>query len=357
MFTRRFRTGWIILPALHVLFCSVIVEAGSLFSLRPDSTNMVMVAQDEPSGEDVAEEVTEEASTEEEVAVVEDSSGRHPQWVLDAESAMWDGFLTGLDGYDDFIMPVSMPLYFEDPFITSDLRVLYIYHDIPDRSELDGGQVHAVALQARIALTERLAFIATKDGYSWVDTGITPSGDGWTDWAIGFKYAVISDPENQFLLSSGMRWEWDTGSTDAFQGTGAQELSPFISVAKGWDKLHFLGAVNGRIPTNRDKGNASLVWNLHLDYQLTETFYPLVEFHGIHWLSNGDSLPLSLDYLDVGSLGASDVRGRDFFSFGIGFRWELMENVSLGVTWEYPLESPAENAQQNRVTLNTVISF
>ncbi len=60
-----------------------------------------------------------------------------------------------------------------------------------------------------------------------------------------------------------MRWEWSNGSSDAWQG-GAQELSPFISMAKGWGKLRFLGAVSGRIPTNRHNGNYSLVWNLHL---------------------------------------------------------------------------------------------
>ena len=282
---------------------------------------------------------------------------RHPQWVTDLESKTWKGFLTGLAGYEDFVMPVGMPIYFEDPFITTDLRLLYIYHDIPDGSVLRGGQVHLVAAQIRAALSERLAFIATKDGYSWVDSGITPAGDGGNDLAIGLKYALYSDPGEQFLVSTGLRWELVNGSTDAFQGGDSQELSPFVSFAKGWEKWHFLGALSGRIPTDHHDANYSLLWNLHLDYKLTETFRPLIEVHGIHWLSNAERLPLGEDYLDVGSLGASKARGRDFFSAGVGFRWQAMENISVGLTYEFPLESPSSHLMEQRVTLNTVISF
>ena len=59
----------------------------------------------------------------------------------------------------------------------------------------------------------------------------------------------------------------------------------------------------------------------------------------------------------MGSLGAAEARGRDFFSAGIGFRWQAMDDVSVGLTWEFPLESAAEHLLEQRVTLNTVISF
>ena len=123
----------------------------------------------------------------------------------DFEAKMWPGFLTGLDGYEDFVMPVGNFIYFEDPFITTDVRLIYVHHTIPNRSVLRGGQVQAVAAQIRIALTEKLALIATKDGYSWVDSHITAAGDGWNDLAIGLKYVLHSDPQEQFLVSGGMR--------------------------------------------------------------------------------------------------------------------------------------------------------
>lgn len=298
------------------------------------------------------------AATSASTATATDAAvSNHPQWVRDIESKTWKGFMTGLSGYEDFVMPVGMPVYFEDPFITTDMRLLYIFHDIPKDSSLRGGQVHVAAAQIRLALTERLAFIATKDGYSWVDSHITPAGDGWNDFAIGLKYALYSKPDDHFLVSTGMRWEWRNGSSDAWQGGDSQELSPFVSFAKGWGKWHYLAAINGRIPTDHHDANYSLLWNMHLDYELTETFRPLVELHGIHWLSDADKLPLNDDYLDVGSLGASEAEGHDFFSLGAGFRWQIMPNVSFGLTGEVPLESDAENLEHYRITANTVISF
>lgn len=287
------------------------------------------------------------------------SSGtsQHPTWVTDLEAKMWPGFLTGLPGYEDFIMPVGFFIYFEDPFITTDLRLAYVYHDIPDSSVLRGGQVQVVAAQIRVALTEKLAFIATKDGYSWVDTHITDAGDGWNDLAIGLKYVLHSDPQNQFLVSAGFRWEWTNGSSDAFQGGDSQEISPFISFAKGWDMWHFLGTLNARIPTDRGDANASILWNLHFDYKMTDTFRPLIEIHGIHWVSNAKKLPFSEDFLDVGSLGAASASGRDFFAAGLGFRWQVKDNISFGMTYEFPLESASAHIMQQRLTLNTVISF
>ena len=285
------------------------------------------------------------------------SQSVHPQWVTDLESRTWKGFLTGMSGYEDFISPVGMPVYFEDPFITTDLRLIYIYHDIPDDSVLRGGQIHVAAAQIRVALTERLALIATKDGYSWADSHITRAGDGWNDLAIGLKYALYSRPEDQFLVSMGMRWEWNNGSTDAWQGGDSQELSPFISLAKGWEKWHYLCTVSGRIPTDHHDGNYSLVWNMHLDYALTEQFRPILEVHGIHWLSDSDRLPIKEDYLDVGSLGSGDARGQDFYSAGLGFRWQACKNVSVGLTYEVPLEAKSDNLQEQRVTLNTIVRF
>lgn len=63
----------------------------------------------------------------------------HPSWVKRLEESTWKGFVTGIDGFDDFVMPVGMFIYFEDPFITSDLRLMYVYHTIPNDSVLRGG--------------------------------------------------------------------------------------------------------------------------------------------------------------------------------------------------------------------------
>ena len=145
---------------------------------------------------------------------------------------LWPGFLYGMSGFEKMPLPVSQPFYFEDPFIRTDFRFIYLYHDIPKGSTLRGGHLQTFALQIRLALTERLAFIATKDGYSQLRAKVLPHADGWNDFSIGLKYAIAYDvqPEEEWIFSGGLRWEWDGGDEDILQGD-SQELSPFLSYA------------------------------------------------------------------------------------------------------------------------------
>jgi hypothetical protein len=276
--------------------------------------------------------------------------------VDDNPTILWEGFLWGDRHFRDFPRPVGMPFYFEDPYINSDMRLIYVWHGIPKGSQLRGGEIQAFQAQLRVALTERFQLIATKNGYTKVHTGITPDSDGFTDFALGLEYALWVDKPNDFILSTGFRWEWDNGTAYALQGN-EHEISPFVSFAKAWDKFHLIGALSYRIPTNNNQGTHSLVWNLHADYELLPDFFPLVEVHGIHWLSNGDRLPLSVEGLDVANLGSNSVSGRDFFAAGVGFRWHVHKNVSLGATWEFPLESEDENIEDSRANVNVALTL
>lgn len=71
----------------------------------------------------------------------------------------------GAGTLDDMISPVSFPTLNEDPRIDTELRPMFLWTQIDDDFLTDGGNYSVLAVQARAALTERLALIATKDGY------------------------------------------------------------------------------------------------------------------------------------------------------------------------------------------------
>lgn len=316
----------------------------------------------------VMQETAAEAVPEEAVAPVAPPmhlSGRATYLVSDQPfhsdpEILWPGFLSGQRGFEHFYEPVGNPLYFESPFNTTSLRFLYLWHGFPDGSQIGGGDLSVFALQIRLALTERLGFIATKDGYSVLNAGILPTEQGWNDFAIGLKYVFIENKERDYVMSGGFRWEWANGDEGILQGD-AQELSPFISVAKGWDRLHFLGNITSRIPMNGNKGNQILSWDLHLDYEIApETlpgFAPLIEIHGLHYLSNGDRLPLDVGGLDYTNAGSSGVSGDSVISAGVGFRWKLTPNASFGSTWAFPLHNPDNDIMGSRVTVDMILSW
>lgn len=273
---------------------------------------------------------------------------------------LWPGLLNGLRGFEHFYEPVGNPIYFESPFNNTSLRFLYLYHDFPDGSQIGGGEANVFALQVRVALTERLGFIATKDGYTRMNAGILPPDDGWNDFAIGLKYVLIADRENDFVLTTGMRWEWENGDRRILQGRD-QELSPFISFAKGWGPFHLLGDVTGRLPMDIREGNYILQWDLHADYEILPEvlpgFAPLFEVHGLHYLSDGDALPLAVGGLDYTNLGSTNVAGDFVIWGGAGCRWKLSPHLSLGATYEFPFHNPNNDIMEQRVTVDMILTW
>ena len=68
-----------------------------------------------------------------------------------------------------YVPPLANPLLNETPYITTEARPLILYNDIPDSFLTGGGTIVIGAVEVRIALTERLGFIASKDGYADLD--------------------------------------------------------------------------------------------------------------------------------------------------------------------------------------------
>lgn len=61
--------------------------------------------------------------------------------------------------FDDFISPMSNFVFFEDPRTLTELRPIFLSHQLPD--SIGGGDVQLYAAEFRIALTDRLSLIAS----------------------------------------------------------------------------------------------------------------------------------------------------------------------------------------------------
>ncbi len=278
----------------------------------------------------------------------------------DDPEVLFPGFLNGMRGFEHFYDPVGQPLYFETPFINTNVRILYIHHNFPKKGQIQGGDLHVAAAEARLALTDRLGFIATKDGYSWLNTGILPDDGGWNDISVGLKYALIADRENDLVLTTGFRWEWSNGDGEVLQGN-SQELSPFIVCAKGFGDLHLMANANLRFPTSDNQGNRIASWDLHVDYDLSSIglkgFAPIVELHGLHYLSDGGRLPVNFGGMDYDNFGSTDVAGSTVIWFGVGGRLKLTPQVSIGSTFELPLTNRNADILDNRVTVDITLTW
>jgi hypothetical protein len=162
--------------------------------------------------------------------------------------------------FDGFIEPISNPIWFMDPRSRTRARFVFINHEIPASSILGRGDLQIYALQVSVALNERLAFIANKDGYNTLQAaGLPTSGDGWSDISAGLQYALIRDTCNQFILSGGVIAELSQGSNSVFQGNGDGVWNTYLTAGKELDeKTHAIATVGWHLPANGNKESESV---------------------------------------------------------------------------------------------------
>lgn len=257
------------------------------------------------------------------------------------------------------VSPVVNPLYFEDPHVNTEIRPIFAYHNIADDFLAGPGFVRYYALQLRYAVNDRLAIIATKDGYIQTHFSDAPSlsDEGWANLGFGAKYALIKDEENQFILTPGVKLEIPTGNEDVFQGTGDGEWDIFASAAKSWDKFRLLGNVGFRIPNNFDTQTAQAHYSLQAEYFTCRWFVPFVALNGFTVLSEGENpLPLETEGFDLINFGAPNADGFTQVVFGAGFRSRVLKNLDFGFGYETSLTSP-EGIFDDRYTVDMVIHF
>ena len=264
--------------------------------------------------------------------------------------------LDGADWKENTISPVTNPIFFEDALIHSEIRPIFAYHRIDSGFITAGGHATVYAIQARLALTDRLALIATEDGYFDIRTGAGPKLDGWLDLAVGLKYALIDDKASNFILTPGLTFTVPTGSKEVFNGRGSGQFNVFTSAEKGFGNFHLLANVGVRVPVDTDAQSTELHYSLHADYFVHKLFIPFVELNGWTILSHGHNLPLDSEGYDVINFGSSNSDHATQMTIGGGFRSRLAKNLDFGFAYEKAVIKPY-GLTDDRFTFDMIYRF
>ncbi|MBX3420695.1 MAG: hypothetical protein KF752_03980 [Pirellulaceae bacterium] len=277
------------------------------------------------------------------------------------------GYRPGLLGYgiikpsercfDDFISPVSNPVFFEDPRTLTEVRFLFLHHDVP--AALTGNSVQVYAAQVRLALSQRLSFIATKDGLIYSQHPLIDSG--FADIAAGFKYNLYRDPAAGRILSLGTTLEIPTGSEKSLQGNGEGEWNFFATAGTrlmGSTRAHWLSAGGLRQPNDTTEENRLMYWSNHFNYRLHTSMplYVLTEFNWWNYLNNGTAFGLPVHGGDLFNLGSVGVSGDNLVTQAVGMRYKPKRNVELGSAFEFPL-TKQQGLMKNRWNFDLIVRY
>lgn len=257
--------------------------------------------------------------------------------------------------FDDFISPMTNPLFFEDPRNVSELRGIFWNHNVPQAA--GSGQVNLYALQIRARLSDKLSLIATKDGFV---TSTNPLiDDGWADVALGLKYALYRDAREQRLLSAGFVYDMPVGSTRTLQAKGSGQFHLFATGgAELFDCGHWISGLGGILPADGGENSTFMYWSNHWDYQVRKGWYGVAEVNWFHWTDGGDdTLGLTgVEGVDAFNLGSGGVNGNDIVTWALGAKYKPNRKTELGIAYEVPL-TDRRDIMENRLTVDLILRY
>lgn len=252
--------------------------------------------------------------------------------------------------------PVTAPFLFETPVIHSSVQPVFMRHEFPGASILGGGNLRGYALQLRLAVTDRLAFIAIKDGRIDFNPGAFPDDTGYTDIGGGFKYMIHEDVDAGEIVTVGLTYENTTGDGSVLQGNGDGGWRPFVSA--GWDDgdTNAIATVGAYLPVDGNAESQILDYHLQFSWELNDVFVPLVEINGLHYMNGGRTTPGDQEGVDYANLGTVGVENNDIITGAVGFRWRFDDNIDFGFAYEDTLTA-REDIFGNRVTADMIWRF
>ena len=278
--------------------------------------------------------------------------------------------------FDQYIRPLSNPVYNIDPRNETTVRVAYLRQSLPSHIKTTagrvklGGDLNVTALQLTYAFNERFSLVAEKTGYVDFNPNNTLSDEtGWADYGAGVKYAFIYDEENKFILSSRVLLELTQGSGNVYQGNGEGNIAPSLNFLKGFDKLQLVGGVGVVIPFDRDEESIMLFDTWHASYAVTPWFFPLIELNHFRVLDEGKSKDLvpsivkfeGGDLINFGAPNSDD--NKDIVTLALGSRFRVLDNygfinnMDIGVGYEFPLTDRNSNLMDSRWNFDVVFYF
>jgi hypothetical protein len=258
---------------------------------------------------------------------------------------------------DDMVSPISNPVNFEDARINTEIRPIYMYHELANGFVTGGGDVRVYALQARFAVTEDTAIIATKDGYIDFnpDAGLNDDS-GFANIGLGVKHAVYRNSENDQMASVGLRYEAPLGNRDVVQGNGDGSINPFITMACAKGGINKMIGTGFRLPI--DGADSSFYdLDLHIDKQFGN-FYPSLEVNLVHVLDAGNRLGIADEGADLLNFGSTGSDGKTLVTGALGARYKISDDLNTGVAYQIPLTNGRGSEIFDwRVTADLIYSF
>lgn len=291
-----------------------------------------------------------------------------------ALGVLWCGRTTSSAGdnetFSRFIKPMTNPVYFDDARNETYIHVFHAHQRLPNKIKTTLGRVpldgdlRLTALRINYAINERFSLVAAKDGYiNFNPDNTLEHEEGWGDIAAGAKYALLYQPENEFILSGKVLFELSQGSRDVYQGNGHGNVAPSLTFLKGLGNVQVCGTAGAVIPFSNHDESTMLYDSWHVSYNIMNRLFPLLELNHF-WVvrqAERDELVARIARFeggDVVNLGSNrGMENRHQVSVAAGMRIRCMKNLDMGFAYEVPVTDKNASLMKDRLNLDIVLHF
>jgi len=265
----------------------------------------------------------------------------------------------GTSKHKRYVPPIANPIFNETPYITTEVRIIHQHTEIPGSWVSTGGEINLYAAQFRIALTENLGFLATKDGFANANFKNTlKDEDGFANIAAGFKYAIHSNSDNNSIFTAGLRYEAPTGSLESsnirLQGKKGGFLNLFFTGSKAFAKLGLQGSFGLNSALDGDHDNSMFHYSATANYEVYPNFFPTFELNGYATTDDGNRTSGDYAGVDILNFGTTDSGHIALASMGV--RYLMTDHISLGGNYEFPVTN-REDIVDWRTQIDLIISY
>jgi hypothetical protein len=269
--------------------------------------------------------------------------------------------------FDNFISPVTNPFLFEDPRSLTELRPVFIYNATPTGNPVfRGGDIEFFGTQARVAFTDRLSFVVTKFGATWIEPHNADADFqnhvGFSEVFLGPKFTFLRCEDTCTLGAIGLTFEIPSGDRSVLQDTGSLSLVPYLSMGQSFFKTSYgsfnaLGTLGYAFRTDSQRSE-NFFTSLHLDYDVANLhrIYPLMELNWFHYTRNGKDRDLTFEGRDLFNFGSQHVAGHDEVALAFGARVKATEWWTLGLAVEFPLTTQRDLLSY-RITADMIFRY
>jgi Putative MetA-pathway of phenol degradation len=270
------------------------------------------------------------------------------------------------DKFDVFTSPMTNPFYAMDPRAQTDIRPFFMWQKTPNSNPVwNGGNNFDYGLAGSVAFTPNISFVFNRVGFTTISPhgGVIGSATGFSELMLGPKLTFIRSETSNTVAAVGLTFDIPTGSASDMQNTGHMMLIPYFSIAQNFGRsdygsFNFMNTTGYNFRTDNTR-TESFFSSFHLDYNILNRFYPLVELNWRNYTRSGGARDLSFEGNDLANFGSQHIAGQNELTLALGMRYVINKNITFGIAGEFNVlpNGNGQHLDQFRLTTDFIFRY